>query len=650
MSECRDERSNTAANDGRLVGDDVRDYERVGCIAHRRWRAPVIPRSQLLPTSCGCSRSFAAGLADVTGGGTQCGRERPSTSTPVGVCLSPAIRRIGFEMTAESGRYRDSTLDAEDAARGLVALSKISLDHGDAAQVLQAAADAVATLAPCQVEASYRVANDALIRCPASQPDRPDFDRLIGKHGCDRSVTVGDGRWAWAFSLRHQSVVHGCLVVSAAHQPTKIQFLLLTLFAWQTGAGLAHAAMHDRDATTAQQLETTVLQLQRHTEQLQRQIDMREVLRAALSAGLGEHGIADALYGITAIPVALEDQFGNLRCWSGPGCPDPYPKQTADRRERLLHKLATYSGPLRIRDRVFLLVKPRAEILGVLALLDPDKQATDDDVFALQAAATAMALELSHQRHVAEVELTVRRELFDDLLSGTDAEGAYARAAALGHDLRRAHYTVVIQAAGRADTAVAAAAAGAATAQGLKYLQGRRSGLIVLLVGGRPKPAALHVAVSEQLGRTPTAIGIGSRCDTPAGFPQSFTEARRALKIRLRSAAPDGATAFDELGFYRLIDAAHSRGTVQDYVHEWLGDLIDYDERKCYALVQTLSTYLETGGSYDDAAAAMHIHRSTLRYRLARIRQLTGLNIRDVDTRFNLQTATRAWRFLNPDD
>ncbi len=47
--------------------------------------------------------------------------------------------------------------------------------------------------------------------------------------------------------------------------------------------------------------------------------------------------------------------------------------------------------------------------------------------------------------------------------------------------------------------------------------------------------------------------------------------------------------------------------------------------------------------------AALHIHRSTLRYRLARIAELTGHDLRNVDTRFNLHAATRAWRFLNPD-
>ena len=160
---------------------------------------------------------------------------------------------------------------------------------------------------------------------------------------------------------------------------------------------------------------------------------------------------------------------------------------------------------------------------------------------------------------------------------------------------------------------------------------------------------ALHDAISEILGKTTSVAGIGSRCLLPDDFPRSFNEARRALNIQLRSGEPAGAATFDELGFYRLIDAAHGGGEVESFMREWLGTLLDYDESKNSELVMTLSDYLECGGNYDESAAALHIHRSTLRYRLARIAELTGHDLRKVDTRFNLHAATRAWRFLNPD-
>ena len=189
----------------------------------------------------------------------------------------------------------------------------------------------------------------------------------------------------------------------------------------------------------------------------------------------------------------------------------------------------------------------------------------------------------------------------------------------------------------------------AAASMNFDYLLGHRERLIVLLVSGQPSLDALHEEVSRQLGHESCAIGMGPRCDVPAEIPLSFLRARRALNIRLNSAHPEGAADYDELGFYHLVDAAHTVGVAQEYVRRWLGALIDYDTAKKSDLVHTLSYYLECGGNYDESANALHIHRSTLRYRLGRIADLTGFDLRDVDTRFNLHAATRAWRFLSPD-
>jgi DNA-binding PucR family transcriptional regulator len=45
-------------------------------------------------------------------------------------------------------------------------------------------------------------------------------------------------------------------------------------------------------------------------------------------------------------------------------------------------------------------------------------------------------------------------------------------------------------------------------------------------------------------------------------------------------------------------------------------------------------------------AHALLIHRSTLRYRLRRIRELTGHDLGVVDTRLNLHIAARAWQIM----
>ncbi|HEY2191530.1 MAG TPA: helix-turn-helix domain-containing protein, partial [Actinomycetospora sp.] len=70
--------------------------------------------------------------------------------------------------------------------------------------------------------------------------------------------------------------------------------------------------------------------------------------------------------------------------------------------------------------------------------------------------------------------------------------------------------------------------------------------------------------------------------------------------------------------------------------------LLAYDRERHADLVRTLGAYLDHGGNYDDTAAALHIHRSTLRYRLQRIRELSGHDLTHPDTRLNLHVAVRA--------
>ncbi|MDG4667232.1 helix-turn-helix domain-containing protein [Mycobacterium sp. 236(2023)] len=539
----------------------------------------------------------------------------------------------------------------------LAALSRVDFSSSDAGEIFQLVTTAVGNLAFCQVEASYRSVGERFVGFPPSQLEHPEFERHLRDSGGVGPVAVKGGRWGWALPLNHRHHVLGCLVLSAVTAPPDNQILLLTILAQQAGAALAYAATLDDNVGDTRRLimantglKETNRELTSSVERLQRQTNMHEVLSAAAGAESGEQGITTALYELTALPVGLEDKFGNLRFWAGPGEPRPYPKQTKDDRNHLLHELAAHNGQARIGSRVLALIQLRTEVLGVLALRDPDNAATEDTLVALRHGARVLAPELAHRRNLAELELNLRRDLVDDLLAGTDRDGAYARADALSHDLRRPHFAVVVQSAAGADSALAIATSRAVSALHLHHLQGRHGDLLVMLTDGRPDPRTLYHLISEALGRADIVIGIGTRCEVPDDLPRSFMEARRALNIRLRSTNPEGAAAFDELGFYRLIAAAHDVGAVEAFVREWLGALLDYDEDRNSELVLTLSDYLECGGNYDESAAALHIHRSTLRYRLARIAELTGRDLRKVDTRFNLHAATRAWRFLGEFD
>jgi DNA-binding PucR family transcriptional regulator len=112
------------------------------------------------------------------------------------------------------------------------------------------------------------------------------------------------------------------------------------------------------------------------------------------------------------------------------------------------------------------------------------------------------------------------------------------------------------------------------------------------------------------------------------------------------SAGVTGITLFDDLGVFRLFAEVDEMESVERFVRTWLGPLIDYDAKKPAELVPTLTCFLELGQAYDATSDALAIHRSTLKYRLPRIREISQQDLSDPDTRFNFQLATRAWQTL----
>ena len=62
-------------------------------------------------------------------------------------------------------------------------------------------------------------------------------------------------------------------------------------------------------------------------------------------------------------------------------------------------------------------------------------------------------------------------------------------------------------------------------------------------------------------------------------------------------------------------------------------------------LFETVERLVEANGNRVEAAARLHVHRNTLRQRLARIARDTGIDAADPALQFDLQMALRLLRF-----
>ena len=65
--------------------------------------------------------------------------------------------------------------------------------------------------------------------------------------------------------------------------------------------------------------------------------------------------------------------------------------------------------------------------------------------------------------------------------------------------------------------------------------------------------------------------------------------------------------------------------------------LEDYDRERGSDLVRTLAVYFDAGENASEAAERLFLHRNSLLYRLERIQNLTGLDLKDPEVRLALR-------------
>ncbi|MGH2857814.1 MAG: GAF domain-containing protein [Solirubrobacteraceae bacterium] len=249
-------------------------------------------------------------------------------------------------------------------------------------------------------------------------------------------------------------------------------------------------------------------------------------------------------------------------------------------------------------------------------------------------------------------EANAVKELFDALDAGAGAFAA-AKAAQLRCDLVGPYLIVRAQPAGSGSQATVEWRATAellgrelaqlAPRSAVEAGPGPVRALLALGAGGLRSLEQLLESLRE-LGRQARAvIGVGELRSTPADAPRAHREANDAATIAAALLPAGGAIAYSEVGAYRYLVQIAAGEAPRDRMREAVDLLIDYDVRRGASLLDTLERYLSERRSVIESARVLYIHPNTLRQRLGRIEELTGLDL-DRDDLLSLELAIKLAR------
>ena len=339
------------------------------------------------------------------------------------------------------------------------------------------------------------------------------------------------------------------------------------------------------------------------------------------SLTLGAAGVAESLARELHREVVLLDEHGRPLGWSwGPALAEalvavlePGRPGRAPRSTRRVH---TAAGPLELHG-----LRGRAAHRGWLAVAIDEPLLQDDRLLVNHAVAVA-TLQLDRPREVEQARAAVGATILGLLLEHAPSSPETVRH--LGHlgfatgEPVRLVWARSPSAASLAD-AVQAGLADVSVPHALQTAHGE----LMLLVQDRDTDAAVSAVVAGQLDTGQRVGGLGvSGPVTSDHAADALVQARRAGEVARDERLE--AARFDTLTLGAVLSDTLVRERVQALTRSALEPLAQASDG---VLLQSLRVFLDHNGSWESAARALGVHRHTMRHRMTRVEEITGLDL-----------------------
>jgi GAF domain-containing protein len=224
-------------------------------------------------------------------------------------------------------------------------------------------------------------------------------------------------------------------------------------------------------------------------------------------------------------------------------------------------------------------------------------------------------------------EKNLIKDFFEQLAAGSVLPTLEGSAARLRCDLGQRH---LVLAAAPAHDGLERALSAVAPGSVFDRRDDSMRALLRVPSGGEARLLAEIGRIQREL-QPAVAIGVSNACLGAASFGAGFEEARHALLGTSVLQARPGVMAYDDLGPYKYLLRMSLDGDVRDSHRDAVAKLAEYDRQRSTSLLMTLEEFLRRRGNISATAETLYVHPNTLRQRLRRIMELSGIDLRRDD-------------------
>lgn len=301
-------------------------------------------------------------------------------------------------------------------------------------------------------------------------------------------------------------------------------------------------------------------------------------------------------------------------------------------------------------ERLLAPIVVHGEIYGYMWIIADVHALSQIDMLAVEIGATVAALLMLYQESVQTAEASLKGSLMAQLIEGDASRETILSDQSLryGVDLRSPYIMIAIEADNSQPRYVMQLYRiinQVLTQQEIQAVAGQFAGQVVILIQANQEIPALSETLIKRLENSngKARLGISMVFKNASNVGSAHQQCIEVLEITQRLKAESPIQHFADLGYMHTLFHAGIESLNHNPYAPVLRELLD--ERQA-DLFNTLEAYLDGGGNSVQTADILHIHRSTLNYRLARIKEICGVDLSSPLIRMNLQIALKLMRLF----
>ncbi|WKY44028.1 helix-turn-helix domain-containing protein [Eubacteriaceae bacterium ES2] len=175
------------------------------------------------------------------------------------------------------------------------------------------------------------------------------------------------------------------------------------------------------------------------------------------------------------------------------------------------------------------------------------------------------------------------------------------------------------------------------------------NGQLVLLLDSRTREIQELAAFDNLLQENDCTAGVSMVFYHLYDFCEHYTQASNALSLGDQLTGSSRIRTYDDLIVPHMILSFSGQTNIRNLIHPIVETLKTVDKQKGSQLLNSLMAYIRHNQDTTLTAKFLHIHYNTLKYRISRIVEITGLDFNDSETLFRIQLAVKVNELIDGD-